>query len=139
MKVVRMVAYVLLSMLISTPAFAQQPASAPAGSNSGKFWTGLIVGAAGGTAVILGTTSLKTRDTTSGNTPLGAYDTCVALRTNPVYRGNECDALKGPNTALVVGGAVLMAAGTALMVWSRANNSIQFGPGSVRFQHRMTF
>ena len=139
MKVVRMVAYVLLSMLISTPAFAQQPSRAPAGPASGKFWTGLIVGAAGGTAVILGTTTLKTRDTTSGNTPIGAYDTCVALRTNPVYRGNECDALKGPNTALVVGGAVLMAAGTALMVWSRANNSIQFGPGSVRFQHRMTF
>jgi hypothetical protein len=139
MRAVRTVAYVLLSMLLSTPAFAQQPATAPAGPASGKFWTGLIVGAAGGTAVILGTTSLKTRDTTSGNTPLGAYDTCVALRTNPVYRGNECDVLKGPNTALVVGGAVLMAAGTALMVWTRAHNSIQFGPGSVRFQHRMTF
>ena len=146
MRALRPVAYILLltllSTLLSTPAFAQQPQRPihdSATRASAKFWTGLIVGAAGGTAVILGGTALRTEDATSGNTPAGAYDTCVALKTNPVYRGNDCDALKGPNTALVVGGAVTMAAGAALMIWGRASNSIQFGPGSVRVQHRISF
>lgn len=140
MKTARPVACaVLASMLVSTPAFAQQPIRESARRASGKFWTGLVVGAAGGTAVVLGTTALRTRDTTSGNTPPSAYDACVALTTNPVYRGNDCGVLKGPNIGLVVGGAAAIAAGTALMMLGRANNSVQFGPGRVRFQHRMTF
>lgn len=157
---IRQTGCILLALvLVSSPTLAQQPiqdaarhaASAAAAADNaraqdppsptrrGKFLSGMILGLAGGAAVILGTTVLKSADTTSGNTPEGAFDSCVALTSNPVYRGNDCDVLKGPNTALVIGGAIAAATGATLMMLGTANNSVAFGPSGVSVRHRVRF
>lgn len=106
----------------------------------GRFITGMIVAGAGGAAIILGTTAFRTEDSTSGNAPAGAYASCVALKTtNPVYRGNDCDALKGPNKAMVIGGAVAAAGGVALMMSATAHDSVSFGPTRLVYRHRFLF
>ena len=105
----------------------------------GRFITGVAVAAAGGAAIILGTTAFRTEDTTSGNAPAGAYQSCVALKTNPVYRGNDCDALKGPNKAAVIGGAIAAASGVALMMSATARDSVTFGPTRLVYRHRVSF
>ena len=128
-----------VSLLTSTSAFAQQPVQESANRLSAKFWTGLVVAGAGGTAVILGGTAMKTSSSTSGNLPEQGYESCVALKANPVYRGNQCDVLKGPNTAMVIGGVVAMAAGSALMMLGTKNNSVTVGAGAIGFQHRVKF
>jgi hypothetical protein len=148
---------VLVAGLAVQPALAQQPvqdaarrAATVAANNadaqgqspsrqSGKFFGGAALVAAGGTAIILGTTALKTARTTSGNTPEGVYDACVALKANPVYRGNACDALKGPNTGVVVGGDIVAAAGAALMMLGSSSNSIAFGPTGIALRHKVKF
>jgi len=105
----------------------------------GRFITGIIVAGAGGAAIILGTTAFRTEDTTSGNTPAGAYQSCVTLKTNPGYRGNDCDALKGPNKAAVIGGAIAAASGVALMMSATAHDSVSFGPTRLVYRHRFSF
>lgn len=105
----------------------------------GRFITGMVVAGAGGAAIILGTTAFRTEDSTSGNTPPGAYQSCVDLKTNPVYRGNDCDALKGPNKAAVIGGAVAAAAGVALMMSATTHDSVTFGPTRLVYRHRFSF
>ena len=154
----RHVACILLVVgLAAQPALAQQPiqdaarrATTTAASNSaaqdqstsghsGKFFAGAALVAAGGTAIILGTTVLKTADSTSGNTPPGMFDDCVALKANPVYSGNACDVLKGPNSAAVIGGAIAAAAGAALMMLGSSNSSIAFGPTGIALRHKVTF
>ena len=97
------------------------------------------IGLAGGTAIILGTTVARTSSSTSGNTPESGFASCESLKSNPVYRGNECDALKGPNKALVVGGAIAAATGVTLALIGSANSSVTVGPGVVGFRHRLTF
>ena len=152
-----MASVVLVVGLAVQPAFAQQPIQDAArrattvaartadtqgqsqSGHSGKFFSGAALVAAGGTAIILGTTALKTARTTSGNTPEGVYDQCVALKANPVYRGNACDVLKGPNTGVVVSGAIVAAAGAALMMLGSSNSSIAFGPSGIAVRHKMTF
>jgi hypothetical protein len=143
--------------LVSTPVFAQQPlqqsveqharlaaatssaTTQPSSGRSTKFWTGAILTAAGGTAIILGTTTLQTEDTTSGNTPPQTFAECEALKANPVYRGNQCDVLKGPNIGVVVAGALAAAAGATLMMLGTPRNSVQVGPGGFIVRHRVTF
>lgn len=110
-----------------------------ASGHRAQFWTGAILGVAGGTVIVLGTTVLKSADTTSGNTPPGAYDSCVALKANPVYRGNQCELLKGPNTAVVVGGVAAAVAGATLMMLGSSMSTIDFGPGGVSLKHRVRF
>ena len=105
----------------------------------GRFITGIIVAGAGGAAIILGTTAFRTEDTTSGNAPAGSYLTCVALKTNPVYRGNDCDALKGPNKAAVIGGAIAAASGVALMMSATAHDSVSVGATRLVYRHRFSF
>jgi hypothetical protein len=158
MNRLRHVACVVLVVGLAAPsALAQQPiqdaarrAATVAASNadaqeqgssrqSGRFFTGAALVAAGGTAIILGTTVLKTADTTSGNTPIGVYDACVAIKANPVYRGNACEVLKGPNRAAVIGGAVAVAAGAALMMLGSSNSNISVGPAGITLRHKMKF
>jgi hypothetical protein len=105
----------------------------------GRFITGIMVAGAGGAAIVLGTTAFRTEDSTSGNAPASAYQSCVALKTNPVYRGNDCDALKGPNKAMVIGGAVATAAGVALMMSATAPDSVSVGPTRLVYRHRLSF
>ena len=147
----RPVCIALAILLSATPLLAQQPiqdsakraaesaaASAqPASSgNRTRFITGAIIAAAGGATLVLGMTAFKTADATSGNTPEGAYDTCVAQRVNPVYRANDCDVLKGPRTSLVIGGAVAAAAGVTLMLLGRPSDSVESARAGSRFAAR---
>jgi hypothetical protein len=121
-------------------AAAQQAGAAPTQTaRRPLFLTGVAIGLAGGTAIILGTTVARTSSSTSGNTPESGFASCESLKSNPVYRGNECDALKGPNTALVVGGAIAAATGVTLALIGSANSSVTVGPGVVGFRHRLTF
>ena len=146
----------LALILAATPALAQQPlqesarrASTAAAAataqpqasppHTAKFWTGAIVASAGGAAIVLGMTAFKTADSTSGNTPEGVYDACVAQTANPVYRNNDCGVLKGPNTGLVIGGAAAAAAGVTLMLLGRSNNSVVIGPGGFAIHRKLTF
>jgi hypothetical protein len=140
----------LVVSLGTSPVWAQHPlqdsaasqAAAAAATQSSRrplFLTGVVLGIAGGAAIVIGTTVAKTTNSTSGNSPTNTFDSCEALKANPVYRGNECDVLKGPNTALVVGGAVLAAAGVTLAIVGAPHSSIAFGPGSVAIRHRLTF
>jgi hypothetical protein len=103
------------------------------------FLTGVALGLAGGAAIILGTTAAKSTDSTSGNTPVGAFDSCESLKSNPVYQGNECGVLKGPNSALVIGGAIAAAAGVTLALIGSPHSSVAIGPGFVGVRHRLTF
>ena len=151
------VSLVLLTGLLASPAIAgpsisesaTRAARAAAGNTQaqpavqpvqrGRFISGIIVAGAGGAAIILGTTAFRTEDSTSGNAPVGAFQSCVALKTNPVYRGNECDSLKGPNRAMVIGGAVAAAGGVALMMSATAHDSVSFGPTRLVYRHRFSF
>ena len=77
-------------------AAAEQPAgNQPASKSRARVFSGAAIAIAGGGAIILGGTALRTAQSTSGNTPAGAYDACVALKANAVYRSNDCDGLKG--------------------------------------------
>jgi len=142
--------------LAATPALAQQPIQDSAkrqaagavrdnagqgteGSSRARLVSGAVLGLAGGAAIILGTTALRTSKTESGNTPRGAYDSCIALKTNPVYRANDCDGLKGPNTPVVIGGLAAAAAGVTLMILGSSASSVEFGAGGVALRHRVKF
>lgn len=103
------------------------------------FVTGIVLGLAGGAAIVLGGTVARTSDSTSGNTPEGAFAGCESLQSNPVYAGNQCGALKGPNTALVIGGAIAAAAGVTLAIIGAPNSSVVVGPGVVRFRQHISF
>jgi len=117
----------------------RQPQAPITQRQRGRFFTGASIAAAGGAAIILGTTAFRTEDSTSGNAPAGAYQSCVALKTNPVYTGNDCDPLKGPNKAAVIGGAIAAAGGVALMMSATAHDSVTFGPGRLVYRHRFSF
>ena len=150
----RPVCLALAILLSATPLLAQQPlqdsakraaesaapSAQPTGSgNRARFISGAIVAAAGGVATVLGMTVFKTADGTSGNTPEGVYDTCVAQRANPVYRANDCDVLKGPRTGLVIGGAVAAAAGVTLMLLGRPSESVEISPRGFAIRRKVSF
>lgn len=120
--------------LLTAPAFAQS-----ASGNRARFWTGALLGAAGGTAIVLGTTAIKSEKTTSGNTPKGAFANCVALKSNPVYAGNDCDVLRGPSTPLVVGGAIAAAAGATLMLLGLPHSNVHVTRDGLAVTHRIKF
>lgn len=150
------VSLLLALELLSLPAQAQQPmresakklAGAAAGDQApgrpdtghrATFWTGAAMSVAGATAIILGTTVIKSGKTTSGNTPVGAYQSCIALKANPVYRGNECDDLRGFDNAVLFGGITAAAAGITLMMLGSSRSNIEFGPRGISVRHRVTF
>lgn len=150
----RPVCVLLAWFLASTPLLAQQPlresarraaenaaaTAQPASSGSrAKVVGGAILAAAGGTAIVLGMTAFTTADATSGNTPEGGFDACVDQKANPVYRGNDCDVLKGPQTALVIGGSVAAASGVLLMLLGQPHSSIAVGPGGFTIRRTLSF
>src|SRR5439155_20006244 len=80
-------------------AAVAEPKAEPA---HGKlFWPGLILGAAGATTAVLGTTAFRVEDSSTGNAPQHAFQTCVAQKQDPIYASNSCDALKGKNVKLL--------------------------------------
>jgi hypothetical protein len=144
---------VLVLGLSAAPAAAQQPirdaaakaaaeqsaGNQPASKSRARTFTGAAIAIAGGGAIILGGTALRTERSTSGNTPPGAYNACVALKANPVYRNNDCDGLKGPNKALMIGGLAAAVTGVTLMIAGSSMNSVEFGPAAIVLRHRVKF
>jgi hypothetical protein len=141
--------------LVAGPALAQQPtssiresaarnaaaAAADQDSHLGRrplFWSGLALGGAGVVTSVLATTVFRVEDNSTGNAPPNAYQMCVAQKTDPIYAGNQCDALKAKNVKLLATGAALGAVGAVLMIGG-AHTSAELSPGVVRFVHRIRF
>ena len=80
----------------ASAAAAQAAATTPAQPpRRPMFLTGIVLGLAGGTAIILGSTVAKTEDSTSGNTPDSGFDSCESLQSNPVYRRKPVQSPEG--------------------------------------------
>jgi hypothetical protein len=116
-------------------AAEQQPATEHRG---GLFWSGIALGIAGATTSVLGLTALRVEDSSSGNSPKGAYQACVAQKSDPIYATNQCDALKGKNLKLLWGGVAVSAVGAALVI-SSINAQAAIEPGAIRIVKRIRF
>ena len=148
------VALALLATLAASPALAQQSdrsiaksaaAAAAAvaaerdsaGNRGTLFWSGLALGSAGVATSVLAVTVARVEDNSTGNAPSGAYQACVAQKRDPIYAGNNCEALKAKNVKMLAAGVAVGAAGVALMIGS--HTSAEISPGVVRFVHRIRF
>ena len=116
-------------------AAAQQRAE---GGRGKWFWPGVALGVAGVTTAVLGLTVYRVDDSSSGNAPPSAFQTCVAQKTDPIYATNNCDALKGKNLKLLWGGVAVSAVGAALLIGG-INAQAEIGPGAVRLVKRIRF
>lgn len=134
----RVVSFLLIAALFARPAFAEEQQPSSDGGHARLFWSGLALGIAGVTTSILGLTVYRTEDSSTGNAPVGAYQACVAQKRDPIYAGNNCDALKGKNRGLLWGGVGVGALGAVLMI-SGARTSAEISPGSVRLVHTIRF
>ena len=144
----------LVVALVAGPALAQEPtssirasaarnaaaAAAEQDSHRGRplFWSGVALGSAGIVTTVLATTLFRIEDHSTGNAPANTYRACIAQKTDPIYSGNQCDALKAKNVKLLAGGVALGAVGAVLMV-AGAHTSAELSPGVVRFVHRIRF
>jgi len=154
---IKVLQVLLAVVLAESPAIAQPPqpirasmekaaAAAAAeprvdGESGGRgkwFWPGVALGVAGATTAVLGATVYRVEDTSTGNAPPNAFQTCVAQKTNPIYATNSCDALKGKNRKLLWSGAAVGALG-AVMIIGSAQTSAELEPGVVRLLHRVRF
>jgi hypothetical protein len=149
------VSVLLVSALTSAPVIAQErfPVSqsierAAAAVNeqeahaaphrSALFWSGLALGIAGATTSVLGLTALRVEDSSSGNSPKGTYQACVAQKADPIYATNQCDALKGKNLKLLWGGVAVSALGASLLI-SSIQAQAEIAPGAVTLVKRVRF
>jgi hypothetical protein len=154
MATMKAVSVALAIALATTPALAQPPqplhesasraavaAAAEQDSHNSRrtlFWTGLAVGLAGVTTAVLGSTVYRVEDNSTGNAPPGAYQACVAQKSDPIYASNQCDFLKAKNVKLLAGGIVLGAVGAAMIV-AGTHTSAEIGVGVVRVVHKIRF
>jgi hypothetical protein len=154
MATMKAVSLALAIALAATPALAQPPqplhesasraavaaAAAQDSHNSRRtlFWTGLALGLAGVTTAVLGSTVYRVEDHSTGNAPPGAYQACVAQKSDPIYASNQCDLLKAKNVKLLTSGIVIGAVGAAMIVGS-AHTSAEVGVGVVRVVHKIRF
>ncbi len=102
------------------------------------FWPGLALGIAGATTSVLGLTALRVEDSSSGNSPKGTYQACVAQKADPIYATNRCDALKGKNLKLLWGGVAVSALGASLLIGSIQARA-EITPGAVMVVKRVRF
>src|SRR3954471_25001317 len=79
-----------------------------------EFWAGLALGIAGVTTAVLGSTVYRVEDNSTGNAPPGAYQSCVAQKSDPLYASNQCEGLKAKNVKLLAGGTAIAAVGAVL-------------------------
>src|SRR5215475_9387363 len=68
-------------------AAAEQPPPSSSHHNA-MFWSGLGLGVAGATTAVLGLTTFRVEDSSTGNAPKGAYQACVAQQVDPIYASN---------------------------------------------------
>jgi hypothetical protein len=151
----RAVSVLLVVVFTSVQAFAQEPSSvsqsieraaAAAAAEKqtspthrgGLFWSGLAVGIAGATTSVLGLTAFRVDDSSSGNSPKGTYQACIAQKADPIYASNQCDALKGKNLKLLWGGVAVSAVGAALLIRG-IHAQAEIGPGAFRLVKRIRF
>ena len=148
------VSLALAIALAATPALAQPPqplhesasraavaAAAEQDSHTNRrplFWTGLAVALAGVTTAVLGSTVYRVEDNSTGNAPPGAYQACVAQKSDPIYASNQCDFLKAKNVKLLASGIVIGAVGAAMIVGG-THTSAEIGVGVVRVVHKIRF
>ena len=128
----------LVALLAATPAFAQDAQAGSRDGRGGLFWTGLALGVAGVATSVLGVTAFRVDDTSTGNAPPGAYQACLAQRTDPIYATNSCDALKGKNRPMLWSGVAAGALGAALMIRS-TSTSAEISQHAVRVLHTIRF
>src|SRR5262249_31429157 len=102
------------------------------------FWSGLALGLAGVATGIVASTVARVEEDSSGNAPTTAYQACVAQKRDPIYAGNNCDALKATNVPLLAAGVALGAAGGVLMI-AGSRVSADVAPGVVRLAYRVRF
>jgi hypothetical protein len=119
-------------------AAANEPASREASHHNAMFWSGLALGVAGATTAVLGLTAFRVDDSSTGNAPKGTYQACVAQQADPIYAGNQCDALKGKNLGMLWGGVAVAGAGALLMIRG-AQASAEVEPGAIRIVNRIRF
>jgi hypothetical protein len=150
----RFVTLLLVFVLATSPAFAQGPSSIrksvehaalaaaeqsdTAPSHRAMFWSGLALGVAGATTAVLGLTAFRVEDRSTGNAPGPTFQACVAQKGDPVYADNQCDALKGRNSAMLWSGVALGAVGAVLMIRGVESHA-ELEPGTVRFLSRFRF
>jgi hypothetical protein len=152
---VKVLSLTLVFALVAGPALAQEPtssirasaariaaaAAAEQDSHGGRrlwLWSGVAIGSAGIVTTVLASTLFRIEDHSTGNAPANTYRACVAQKIDPIYAGNQCDALKAKNVKLLAGGVALGAVGAVLMVRG-AHTSAELSPGVVRFVHRIRF
>jgi hypothetical protein len=128
----------LIVLLVSAPAFAQQEQSSSGSSRGRLFWSGLALGVAGVTTSVLGVTVYRVDDASTGNAPPGAYQACLAQRVDPIYAGNNCDALKAKNRPLLWGGVAAGALGAVLMIRG-SHTSAEVTADGFRISHTIRF
>jgi hypothetical protein len=136
----KVISLFLALALAAAPALAEDRVSTSESGTShrARFWTGLALGIAGVTTSVIGVTVARVESSSSGNTPIGAYQTCVAQKSNPIYATNDCDALKGKNRPLLWSGVAIGALGGVLMLGSTRTGA-QISPGAVRVFHTIRF
>ena len=150
----RVMSVLLALVLAEGSAIAQQPRSIRASmekaasaavaeqrveNGRGKwFWPGVALGIAGVTTAVLGVTAYRVEDTSTGNAPPGAFQACVAQKSDPIYATNNCDGLKGKNRKLVWSGVAVGALGAVMMIGS-SQTSARLEPGAVRLLHSIRF
>jgi hypothetical protein len=118
-------------------AAAEQSRAEPSHHNA-MFWSGLALGVAGATTAVLGLTTFRVEDSSTGNAPKGAYQACVAQQADPIYAGNQCNALKAKNLGMLWGGVAVGAAGAVLVIRG-VHTSAELEPGAVRVLNRIRF
>jgi hypothetical protein len=127
----------LIALLVATPALAQSQPSSESGRGR-TFWSGLALGLAGVTTSVLGVTVYRVEDSSSGNAPPGAYQACVAQKSDPIYASNSCDALKAKNRPMLWSGVAIGALGAVLMIHG-SQTSAEVTANGFRVSHRIRF
>jgi hypothetical protein len=128
----------LVFALAAAPAIAAEEQSSSSSSRGTMFWSGIALAVAGVATSVVGVTVARVEGTSTGNAPDGAYQACVAQKTNPIYATNNCDALKAKNRPLLWSGVAIGAIGAVLVIGS-THTSAEISPGAVRVFHTIRF
>jgi hypothetical protein len=128
----------LVLALAAAPAAAADDQSSSTTRHGRMFWSGIALAAAGVAISVVGVTVARVDDTSTGNAPNGAYQACLAQKTNPIYATNDCDGLKGKNRPLLWSGAAIGAIGAVVIIGS-THTSAQISRGSIRLTHTIRF
>jgi hypothetical protein len=127
----------LIVLLGASPAFAQSQPSSDTGHGR-TFWSGLVLGAVGVTMSVLAVTVYRVDDSSTGNAPPGTFQACVAQQSDPIYAGNNCDALKGKNLPLLWSGVAVGALGGVVMIHGSRTRA-EVSANGFRLSHTIRF